>query len=349
VSDDPSLRYDLGRFIDSPRNCSRRAASAPAHAPRPRHLGPIKQLPARSATERAATIYAPEDALRLNALTRHLQGRLQPHLSRRCTHLRGHGGRHGAVRQIHDAIHRGTHRYVFRTDVKGYYDAIDPDILMDQLRPHVHERQGRALLYQYLHRCVHRDGVFRRIDFGIPTGCALSPLMAALYLTPLDRAMESLEPSGVFYVRYLDDLIILAPNRYKLRQAIRIVNQQLTALRLEQHPDKTFIGKLSRGFDALGSRFDAEIGVRGPSPVAVERFATRIVERYAHHEGGESLRHYVNRWLGSQIFGFSFEELDSPQTKHKQHRYDKQTTAPRSSPARCPEKNHTSSPPAGLS
>jgi len=230
----------------------------------PRRLSPIKKFHAPRSSRRPATAYEPADARVLRALTSHLQPRLAPHLSRRCTHLKGHGGLRGAVRQIHHAIQAGSHRYVFLTDVQGNYDAIDPDILMSHLRPLVTDPTQRSLLYQYLHRCVHRDGVYRQVDHGIPLGCPLSPFLAGLYLTPLNRAMAALAPNVVFYVRFLDDLVILAPNRHQMRRAFRVVNQQLSALNLAQHPDKTFIGKLSRGFDALGSRFDATVVAEDP-------------------------------------------------------------------------------------
>jgi len=45
------------------------------------------------------------------------------------------------------------------------------------------------------------------------------------------------------------------PTRWKLRAAIRLVNQTLAELHVEQHPDKTFIGRISRGFDFLGYAF----------------------------------------------------------------------------------------------
>ena len=45
----------------------------------------------------------------------------------------------------------------------------------------------------------------------------------------------------------LDDWVILAPTRWKLRAAIRLVNETLAELKLQQHPDKTFIGRVSRG------------------------------------------------------------------------------------------------------
>jgi hypothetical protein len=64
--------------------------------------------------------------------------------------------------------------------------------------------------------------------------------------------------SGLFYVRFMDDILVLAPTRWKLRRAVGLVNQILGALRLEKHPGKTFIGRIERGFDFPGYRFSRE-------------------------------------------------------------------------------------------
>jgi hypothetical protein len=45
-----------------------------------------------------------------------------------------------------------------------------------------------------------------------------------------------------------------APIRWKLRRAVKIVNQTLAALGLEKHPEKTFVGRVEKGFDFLGYR-----------------------------------------------------------------------------------------------
>ncbi len=58
------------------------------------------------------------------------------------------------------------------------------------------------------------------------SGCPLSPLMGALYLKPVDDAMAE---SGLFYARFMDDWVVLAPTRWKLRAAIRRVNEALAA------------------------------------------------------------------------------------------------------------------------
>ncbi len=63
---------------------------------------------------------------------------------------------------------------------------------------------------------------------------------------------------GLFYVRFMDDVLVLSPTRWKLRRAVRAVNGVLGDLGLEKHPDKTFIGRIERGFDFLGYHFGPE-------------------------------------------------------------------------------------------
>jgi len=88
--------------------------------------------------------------------------------------------------------------------------------------------------------------------------------------------------------------VILAPTRWKLRAAIRLVNETLAELKLRQHPDKTFIGRVSRGFDFLRYLFTpAGLEV---APRAVEHCVERVSRLY---ERGVDLSHigaYVRRW-----------------------------------------------------
>ena len=62
--------------------------------------------------------------------------------------------------------------------------------------------------------------------------------MGALYLKPLD---DMLSQAGLFYARFMDDWVIIAPGRLKLRKIVKIVNTVLSRLKIEKHPDKTFI------------------------------------------------------------------------------------------------------------
>lgn len=90
---------------------------------------------------------------------------------------------------------------------------------------------------------------------GIPLACSLSPLLGGFYLYRMDVA--STRPY-LFYLRYMDDVLVLAPTRNKLRQAIRVVNDLFDERGLQKHPDKTTIGPIERGFTFLGKRYPGQ-------------------------------------------------------------------------------------------
>src|SRR5580704_15596532 len=54
-----------------------------------------------------------------------------------------------------------------------------------------------------------QGGWFWSHDRGISLGCPLSPLIGAFFLGELDARMER---SGLFYVRFMDDILVLAPS-----------------------------------------------------------------------------------------------------------------------------------------
>jgi len=60
-----------------------------------------------------------------------------------------------------------------------------------------------------------------------------------------------------------------------LRKAVRRVNQILNQLKVRQHADKTFVGRVSRGFDFLGYTFSA-VGLTGVLLCEVLRYEARV-------------------------------------------------------------------------
>jgi hypothetical protein len=116
-----------------------------------------------------------------------------------------------AVREVKDNL--GQHQFVFRTDVKGYYASINHHFLMEIVGRYVKDEYVLALLWGYLRRYVSDGGKFIDVTQGISLGCPLSPLMGALFLKPLDDRMAEL---GCFYVRFMDDWVVLAPTRWWL-------------------------------------------------------------------------------------------------------------------------------------
>ena len=81
----------------------------------------------------------------------------------------------------------------------------------------------------------------------------------------------------------MDDILVLAPSRWKLRRAVRVLNQVLSSLKLEKHPEKTFVGRIERGFDFLGYHFSrTELTV---ARATLEHFATRALRLYEQEQG----------------------------------------------------------------
>ncbi|HHA2250223.1 TPA: reverse transcriptase domain-containing protein, partial [Enterobacter ludwigii] len=110
---------------------------------------------------------------------------------------------------------------------------------------------------------------FHTPESGIARGCALSPLMGALHLhamdawfaTQMEQAKKNNRP-GIYYARYMDDVVILAHTRWQLRRQVRALNQFFTEAGFCQHPDKTFIGRTARGYDWMGAQM-SDTGVEG--------------------------------------------------------------------------------------
>ena len=118
--------------------------------------------------------------------------------------------------------------------------------------------------------------------------------MGAFYLRELDERME---PLGLYYIRFMDDILVLAPTRWKLKAAVRVLNQTLAELKLEKHPDKTFIGKIEKGFDFLGYHFSPD-GL-SIAEKTIENFYARATQLYEQKpRGGNAsrLELYVKRW-----------------------------------------------------
>ncbi|MEO0416825.1 MAG: hypothetical protein AAF226_17945, partial [Verrucomicrobiota bacterium] len=89
--------------------------------------------------------------------------------------------------------------------------------------------------------------------------------------------------------------VILAESRWKLRRAVRVMNQVLASLRLEQHPEKTFIGRVTHGFDYLGIEFSAAGGM-SPSAVSEARRKEKTARLYEQGACRERIETYRQNW-----------------------------------------------------
>jgi hypothetical protein len=130
-------------------------------------------------------------------------------LSPHCTHIKDHGGAKGALRAVRAAL--PANHFVLKTDVRAYYESIDHGRLLDRLARLVPDPGLLNLIGQYLRRTAEGGGLYWSYTRGLSLGCALSPIMGAFFLREVD---EHLTAMGVFYVRFMDDIVVLTPTPY---------------------------------------------------------------------------------------------------------------------------------------
>ena len=139
-------------------------------------------------------------------------------------------------------------RYAARFDVARNYESIDHDVLLSQLKRMQVSQHNQDIVQQYLalaDRCNSCRGMI--------AGDSLSPLLGAVMLTPLDKMLEAEIRTGrVWYIRYMDDFVLLAKTRHQFRKAIKQVHAVMRQLKLTLHKEqKCFIGKTESGFNFL--------------------------------------------------------------------------------------------------
>jgi hypothetical protein len=210
-------------------------------------FSPIKRLCNKSG--QILHLWSAADSLVMKLLAEVIAPKLN--LSSNCTHIKGHGGLKQSVKNI--AKNTRDYQFVCKTDVKSFYESIDQTILYEQLCGCISNKHIRRYLWQVIRRTVECGGNYWELEQGISRGCPLSPLFGGLYLKAMDEHFSQ-QPNH-YYIRYMDDILILSKTRWHNRQVVKALNHWFNRLKVWQHPDKTFIGKIERGFDFLGYHF----------------------------------------------------------------------------------------------
>jgi RNA-directed DNA polymerase len=187
-----------------------------------------------------------------------------------------------ALREVDRLLKEGN-TYVVDADLKSYFDTIPHARLMAEVEGSISDGRVLALIERFLHQEIMSEMARWQPTTGTPQGAVLSPLLANLYLHPLDLMMEQ---SGYRMVRYADDFVILCASEAEATAALRQVTAWVTANGLTLHPDKTRIGdsqQPGQGFDFLGYRFEAgRRFVRGKS---LKAFKDKVRHRTIRSRG----------------------------------------------------------------
>ena len=199
-------------------------------------------------------------------------------------------GAKDALRRV-DGLLKDGYRHVVDADLKSYFDTIPHERLMDLVRRRIADGKVLALVSAFLDQKILEELREWTPTEGTPQGAVISPLLANLYLHPLDLRMQG---AGYEMTRYADDFVILCRTAEEAQRALGLVQQWVTEVGLTLHPDKTRLVNTDEpgGFDFLGYHF--ERGHRRPRDKSLQKFKDTIRDK-THRTNGQSLEEIVNR------------------------------------------------------
>ena len=137
--------------------------------------------------------------------------------------------------------------FFLKIDISNYFASIQHKILKQKLLRCGFEERELQLMFAFIDSSNFETGV------GLPLGNQTSQWFALLYLDEIDRLIKE-KLKIKFYIRYMDDLILIHQNKTKLRDCKQIVEKVcFEKLKLNLN-SKTQIGRLCDGINFLGFR-----------------------------------------------------------------------------------------------
>ncbi len=157
-----------------------------------------------------------------------------------------------ALRRVAALLQQG-YVHVVDADLKGYFDSIPHDRLMDRLKTKIADGRVLRLVESFLKANILEGASQWTPEGGAPQGAVLSPLLSNLYLDPLDHLVAA---EGFEMVRYADDFVILCRTAEDAARTLEVVRQWVTENGLTLHPAKTrIVDARTTSFDFLGYSF----------------------------------------------------------------------------------------------
>jgi group II intron reverse transcriptase/maturase len=222
---------------------------------------------------------------------------------------------HDAVREISKYLNWGCTE-VYDVDLEKYFDTVDHSKLMKLVARRISDGEILRVIKLWLSSGYVEEGQHRQSTQGTPQGGVISPLLANIYLNPVDQAFKrerlgNISKGSIHLVRYADDMVILAQRN--LETGVGLLNHYVERLGLRLNGEKTRRLRLDIGnsVDFLGFRFhnvrSRQTGTRlilvYPSPRSQARFRA-TVRRYVHHsiplrvkEQVHNLNRYLRGWM----------------------------------------------------
>lgn len=166
-----------------------------------------------------------------------------------------------AVRDMTFDLQYGVYGYVVEADVKGFFDHMDHDWLLEMLAMRIDDRAFLRLIRKWLKAGVlETDGQVMHPETGSPQGGVVSPVLANVYLHYaldlwFERVVKAHSRGEALMWRYADDFVCAFRYRGDAERFYRVLPKRLAKFGLEVAAEKTRVLRFSRFHPSMKRRF----------------------------------------------------------------------------------------------
>ena len=216
----------------------------------------------------------------------------EPEFSDHSYGFRPNRSAHDAVRAGQRYVSAGKH-WVVDLDLKSFFDRVNHDLLMHLVARKIRDKRLLGLIGDYLRAPMQTtEGRQPKRQQGTPQGGPLSPLLANIYLDPLDKELEK---RGLSFVRYADDIAIFVSSQRSAERVLASVIAWIEKhLKVEVNRDKSGSGPSDRS-SLLGFRLYADQRL-GVAPKAIQQFKQKVRELWEARQNRTS-KQLRDQWL----------------------------------------------------
>ncbi|MGL6086413.1 MAG: group II intron reverse transcriptase/maturase [Enterobacterales bacterium] len=192
-----------------------------------------------------------KDRIFQQAITQQLMPVYEPQFSENSYGYRPGRSAKDAILKIKEYAEQG-YTHAVALDMSKYFDTLNHEKMLSILRRNVRDERVIQWIKRYLKSGVMENGVVMKTEEGSPQGGNISPLLANIYLNEFDQEYQK---RGVAFVRYADDIVLLAKSDRAARRLLGSSTKYLEeTLKLKVNQKKSRIVSVFaiRNFKFLG-------------------------------------------------------------------------------------------------
>ncbi len=237
-----------------------------------------------------------------------------------------------AIQQCHQRLRKGMDTWVLNADIKGAFNNISHQYLLDTLG----QIPGRELIKQWLKAGYVEAEIFNPTNSGTPQGGTISPLLANIALDGMEQLLSQFQKVKVYeyfekkkgkyrkcrkksdkygFIRYADDFLVTAQTREDIEAIKPIIEKWLAKRGLELNQEKTKIINIEDGFNYLGFNVRQFQGkcLPKPSKAKIKAFLAKIrkwLKEHPSHKQEAVIGHLnpiIRGWANYYKYGVSKE------------------------------------------